>query len=83
MKIGKTAALPYGGPLKIDVRVAELLLAQLEIMCAPLSEEHEKGAIARRKAILQSLDTTQRGHAKTACSILLRLLDQPDRKHAA
>ena len=80
----KIAALPCGGPLKIDVRVAELFLAQLQIMCAPLSEQHEKNAVAKRKVILQSLDTTQRGHAKTVCSILLRLLDQlPTGKHAA
>jgi hypothetical protein len=59
-------------------------LAQLEIMCAPLSDQREKDAIARRKVVLQSLDTTQRGHAKTVCSILLRLLDQrPVPKQAA
>ena len=84
MKTAKTAALPSGGPLKIDIGVAELFLAQLEIMCAPLSEQREKDAIARRKAVLQALDTTQRGHARTVCSILLRLLDEhPTRKHAA
>ena len=33
----KPAALPSGGPLKIDIRVAELFLAQLEMMCAPLA----------------------------------------------
>ena len=80
----RTAALPSGGPLKIDIRVAELFLAQLEMMCAPLSAEREKDAIARRKVVLQSLDTTQRGHATTVCSILLRLLDERYiRKHAA
>jgi hypothetical protein len=84
MKAGKTAVLPSGGPLKIDVGVAELLLAQVEVMCAPLSEQREKDAIARRKAILQSLDSTQRGHARTVCSILLRLLDaRPTGKQAA
>jgi hypothetical protein len=72
----KTAALPFGGPLKIDVGVAELLLAQLAIMCAPRSNQHEKEAIARRKAVLESLDSAQRGHARTVCSILLRLLDE-------
>jgi hypothetical protein len=80
----KTAALPSGGPLKVDVRVAELLLAQLAIMCAPRSDQHEKDAISRRKVILQSLDAAQRAHARTVCSILLRLLDErPTRKHAA
>ena len=84
MSTMKTAALPSGGPLKIDVGVAELFLAQLEIMCAPLSDQREKDAIARRKMVLQSLDATQRGHAKTVCSILLRLLDQrPVPKQAA
>jgi hypothetical protein len=84
MKTAKTAALPSGGPLKIDVGVVELLLAQVEVMCAPLSEQREKDAIARRKAILQSLDSNQRGHARTVCSILLRLLDaRPSRKQAA
>lgn len=84
MNITKTAALPSGGPLKIDVGVAELFLAQLEIMCAPLSDQREKDAVNRRKFVLQSLDATQRGHAKTVCSILLRLLDQrPVRKQVA
>jgi hypothetical protein len=84
MKMAKSVALPSGGPLKIDVGVAELLLAQVEVMCAPLSEQREKDAIARRKAILQSLDSTQRGHARTVCSILLRLLDiRQTGKHAA
>jgi hypothetical protein len=84
MKTAKTAALPSGGPLKIDIGVAELFLAQLEIMCAPLSDRREKDAIAQRKTVLESLDTTQRGHARTVCSILLRLLDEhPGRKHAA
>jgi len=84
MKMAKSVALPSGGPLKIDVGVAELLLAQVEVMCAPLSEQCEKDAIARRKAILQSLDSTQRGHARTVCSILLRLLDMRQTgKHAA
>jgi len=78
----KTAALPSGGPLKIDVRVAELLLAQLVIMCAPRSDQREKDAITRRKIVLQSLDDEQRGHARTVCSILLRLLDERlTRKH--
>jgi len=72
-----TAALPHGGPLKIDVRVAQLFLAQLQIMCAPLSEQREKDAIEQRKLALQSLDEAQRRHAKAVCSILLRLLDQP------
>ena len=84
MKTAKTAALPSGGPLKIDIGVAELFLAQLEMMCAPISDQREKDAIARRKAVLQPLDTTQRSHARTVCSILLRLLDEhPTRKHAA
>ena len=84
MNTAKTAALPSGGSLKIAIGVAELLLAQLEIMCAPLSDQREKDAIARRKVVLQSLDTAQRGHARTVCSILLRLLDErPTRKHAA
>ena len=84
MKSEKTPALPSGGPLKIDIGVAELFLAQLGIMCAPLSEQREKDAIDRRKAVLESMDTTQRGHARTVCSILLRLLDEhPGRKHAA
>jgi hypothetical protein len=51
MKTAKTAALPFGGPLKLDIGVAELFLAQLEIMCAPLSDQREKDAIARRKAV--------------------------------
>ena len=80
----KTAVLPSGGPLKIDVRVAELLLAQLVIMCAPRSDQREKDAVARRKIVLQSLDDEQRGHVRTVCSILLRLLDErPTRSHAA
>ena len=80
----KVAALPCGGPLKIEIGVAELFLAQLEMMCAPLSNQREKDAISRRKVVLQSLDTTQRGHARTVCSILLRLLDErPTGKHAA
>ena len=84
MNAMRTAALPSGGPLKIDVRVAELLLAQLAIMCAPRSAQREKDAISRRKVILQSLDDAQRGHARTVCSILLRLLDErPTHKHAA
>jgi hypothetical protein len=84
MKTARTGALPSGGPLKIDVGVAELLLAQLEIMCAPRNNQREQEAIARRKAALQSLDGTQRGHARTACSILLRLLDaRPSGKQAA
>jgi hypothetical protein len=62
--------------LKIDVGVAELLLVQLAIMCAPRNEQHEKEAIARRKAVLESLDSVQRGHARTVCSILLRLMDE-------
>ena len=83
MNSKRVAALPCGGPLKIDIAVAELLLAQLEIMCAPSSEQREKDAISRRKAVLQSLDATQRGHARTVCSILLRLLDErPTGKHA-
>ena len=76
MDTRKTAALPCGGPLKIDVEVAELLLAQLAIMCAPRSDPREKEAINRRKAVLGALDAAQRGHARTACSILLRLLDE-------
>jgi hypothetical protein len=72
----KTAALPSGGPLKIDVGVAELLLSQLAIMCAPRNDQREKDAISQRKIILQSLDAAQRGHARTVCSILLRLLDE-------
>jgi hypothetical protein len=76
------AALPSGGPLKIDIRVAELLLAQLAVMCAPRSEKREKDAVSQRKIILQSLDAAQRGHARTVCSILLRLLDEPH-THAA
>jgi hypothetical protein len=72
----KTTALPFGGPLKIDVGVAELLLAQVAIMCAPRSDQHEKEVIARRKAVLEALDSAQRGHARTVCSILLRLLDE-------
>ena len=61
-------ALPLGGPLKIDVGVAELLLAQLAIICAPRNDKHEKEACARRKAVLESLDAAQRGHARTVCS---------------
>ena len=61
----KTAALPFGGPLKIDVCVAELLLAQLAIMCVPRNDQDEKEASARRKAVLESLDPAQRGHART------------------
>jgi hypothetical protein len=72
----KTVALPHGGPRRINVSVAELLLAQLAIMCAPRSEQHEIEANARRKALLESLDPAQREHAKTVCSILLRLLDE-------
>ena len=84
MNTMKTAPLPFGGPLKIDIRVAELFLAQLNIMCTPLNNQREKDAIHRRKVILDSLDTAQRGHAKTVCSILLRLLDQrPARNRAA
>jgi hypothetical protein len=33
------------GPLRVDVGVAELLLAQLAITCAPRNEQHEKEAI--------------------------------------
>jgi hypothetical protein len=76
MNTMRTATLPFDGPLRIDIAVADLFLAQLDIMCAPLNNQREKDAISRRKVILESLDTTQRGHAKTVCSILLRLLDQ-------
>ena len=76
METRKTVALPLGGPLKIDAGVAELLLAQLAIMCAPRNDQREKEACARRKAVLESLDAAQRGHARTVCSILLRLLDE-------
>ena len=68
--------LPAGGPLKIDIAVAELLLAQLAIMCAPRSTEHEKEASTRRRILLESMDATQRAHARAACSVLLRLLDE-------
>ena len=76
MNVRKSAVLPAGGPLKIDVAVAELLLAQVAIMCAPRSDQHEKEASARRKAVLGSMDPAQRAHARSACSILLRLLDE-------
>ena len=75
MNTRKTVVLPFGGPLNMDVGVAELLLAQPAIMCAPRSDQREKDAIARRKAVLESLDANQREHARTMCSILLRLLD--------
>jgi hypothetical protein len=84
MNTVRTAALPSGGPLRINLAVADLFLAQLDIMCTPLNNQREKDAISRRKVILESLDTTQRGHAKTVCSILLRLLDQrPTHSRAA
>ena len=76
MNTRRPAVLPAGGPLKIDIAVAELLLAQLAIMCAPRSDKHEKEAITRRRVVLAAMDTTQRGHVRTACSILLRLLDE-------
>lgn len=76
-------APPAGGPLKIDVGVAELLLAQLAIMCAPRNHERETEAIAQRKIALESLDATQRGHARTVCSILLRLLDEAEKEMRA
>jgi hypothetical protein len=76
MQIQKTVTLPSGGPLKIDAKVTELLLAQMAIMCAPRSDEREKQAIAQRKSVLESLNAAQRGHARTVCSILLRLLDE-------
>jgi hypothetical protein len=72
MTMRKTAVLPAGGPLKIDAVVAELLLAQLALMCARRNDEHEKAASARRSALLDAMDSTQRGHA----SIVLRLLDE-------
>jgi hypothetical protein len=62
----KSAPLPAGGPLKIDVVVAELLLAQLAIMCAPRDDQQEKEAAARRRLLMESMDPTQRGHARTA-----------------
>jgi hypothetical protein len=68
MDTRKTAALPSGGPLKIDVGVAELLLSQLAIMCAPRNDQREKDAISQRKIILQSLDAAQRGHARTCAA---------------
>jgi hypothetical protein len=84
MNTMRTATLPSGGPLRIDIAVADLFLAQLDIMCAPLNNQREKEAIGRRKVILESLDTTQRRHAKTVCSILLRLLDlRPAHNRAA
>ena len=73
MNTMRSAALRSGDPLKIGVRVAELLLAQLAIMCAPRSDQREKDAVFRPKVVLQSLDAVQRGQARTVRKTSARL----------
>lgn len=69
--------LPCGGRMCLDTAVAEVFIAQVEIMCAPDGSKRLTLAIARRDRLLACMDPRQRNHVAVVASAMARLAAGP------
>lgn len=66
--------LPSGGALGLDAKVAELYVAQMDLICAPDGSKREDDALKKRDAILGSMTAKDCSHAALVATAVTRLV---------
>jgi hypothetical protein len=75
--------LPSGGPHKLDPAIAEMMLAHIEVFCAPDGSKLERDAARRRDELARSLDDRQRSLAGLLARSIERICSREPLRGAA